>query len=239
MEGLNLHSGGELISLEALRSVPTPPRTDTHVPLPHHELVDMVRYALGYFGHEVEDEAHAIDKDGARYFGLLSLKSTYGNYSDTVGLRNSSDKTFPIGIAFGAKVFVCSNLSFVGDHVIRRKHTSNSKRDLPGLVAEIVQPLQAQRIAQNQKLLTYQATPVSDAIADHAIMDMYRQDIIGVQRIADVLEQWERPAHDWGNKTAWRLFNAATFALSGKVAEKPDLTKQLHAVIDGTCERLN
>ena len=33
----------------------------------------------------------------------------------------------------------------------------------------------------------------------------------------------------------WRLFNAATFALAGKVAEKPDLTKQLHAVIDGTC----
>jgi hypothetical protein len=35
------------------------------------------------------------------------------------------------------------------------------------------------------------------------------------------------------------LFNAATFALAGKVAEKPDITKQLHAVIDGTCERLH
>ena len=42
-----------------------------------------------------------------------------------------------------------------------------------------------------------------------------------------------------GNKTAWRLFNAATFALAGKVAEKPDLTKRLHQVIDGVCERLN
>jgi hypothetical protein len=68
---------------------------------------------------------------------------------------------------------------------------------------------------------------------------MYRKDIIGVQRIADVLEQWERPAHDWGDKTAWRLFNAATFALAGKVAEKPDLTKELHTIIDGTCERLH
>jgi hypothetical protein len=29
---------------------------------------------------------------------------------------------------------------------------------------------------------------------------MYRKDIIGVQRIADVLEQWERPAHDWGTR---------------------------------------
>jgi hypothetical protein len=70
-------------------------------------------------------------------------------------------------------------------------------------------------------------------------MNLYRQDIIGVQRIGEVLEQWERPAHDWGEKTAWRLFNAATFALAGKVAERPDLTKQLHQVIDGTCERLH
>jgi hypothetical protein len=54
---------------------------------------------------------------------------------------------------------------------------------------------------------------------------MYRQNIISVQRIADVLDQWERPAHEWGGKTAWRLFNAATLALASKVAEKPDLTK--------------
>jgi hypothetical protein len=58
-----------------------------------------------------------------------------------------------------------------------------------------------------------------------------------VQRIADVHQQWQNPAHDWGDKTAWRLFNAATFALAGKVAERPDLTKQLHQVIDGTCTR--
>jgi hypothetical protein len=36
-----------------------------------------------------------------------------------------------------------------------------------------------------------------------------------------------------------RLFNAATFALAGKVAERPDLTKQLHQVVDATCERLH
>jgi hypothetical protein len=56
-------------------------------------------------------------------------------------------------------------------------------------VTEIVAPLQLQRIAQNQKLLGYQKTPVSDVAADHAITTMYRQDIIGVQRIADVAEQ--------------------------------------------------
>jgi hypothetical protein len=231
-----LHAGANAVSYDDLRAVQHPAPTDTHIPVAHHEIVELVRYTLGFYGHEIAEEAHAISEDGMRYFGLMSLRSPYGDYTDTVGLRNSNDKRFPIGIAFGSRVFVCDNLAFIGDQVIKRKHTVKAKRELPGLVTEIVAPLQQQRIAQNQKLLAYQGTPLNDAQADHAIMDMYRKDIIGVQRIADVLEMWERPQHDWGGKSAWRLFNAATFSLAGKVAERPDLTKQLHQVIDGTCE---
>jgi hypothetical protein len=67
---------------------------------------------------------------------------------------------------------------------------------------------------------------------------MYRENIIGVQRIADVLDQWERPQHDWGDKTVWRLFNAATFALAGKVTERPALTQHLHNVLHGVCNEV-
>jgi len=42
-----------------------------------------------------------------------------------------------------------------------------------------------------------------------------------------------------GDKTAWRLYHRRDLSLAGKVAERPDLTKQLHLVIDGTCERLH
>jgi hypothetical protein len=236
---LLIHAGSTAVSYDDLRAVPTPEGTDTHVPVAHHEIVELARYTLGFFGHEVLEEHHAVTTDGARYFGLLSLRSPYADYTDTVGLRNSHDKSFPIGIAFGSRVLVCDNLSFIGDHVIRRKHTVKAKRELPGLITEIVQPLQAQRIAQNQKLLRYQAVAVTDEVADHAILSMYRRDIIGVKRIADVVEQWERPSHDWGEKTAWRLFNAATFALNGKVAERPDLTRQVHEIIDGVCETVH
>ena len=212
MQTLNLHKGGELITLEQLRTVAIPEPTASHLPLPHFDLVSMVKYALGYFGHEVVDEQHAIDHEGMRYFGLLSLRSSHGDYhQDTVGLRNSNDRTFPIGIAFGSRVFVCSNLAFVGDHIIKRKHTANSKRDLPGLVA----PLQQQRIAQNAKLIAYKNTPLSDARADQAIIAMYRAEVIGVQKIADVAQQWDALGYDWGEKTAYRLFNTASFSLAG------------------------
>jgi hypothetical protein len=54
-----------------------------------------------------------------------------------------------------------------------------------------------------------------------------------------VVREWETPSHDWGGKTAWRLFNAATFALAGKVAEHPDLTERLHQIIDLTGETVH
>lgn len=233
---LNLHSGGELISLADLERVPTPPATATHHPLPHFDLVNMVKYSLGYFGHEVVEEHHAIDKDGLRYFGVLSLRSDYGDYTDIVGLRNSADKSFPIGIAIGASVFVCSNLSFMGDHVIRRKHTQGAKRDLPGLVAEVVEPLRDQRVSQARKFAGYRETPLDECELDHLVMQLWRNDVINLQRIDDVIQAYENPPHDWGDETAWRLFNATTFALAGKVAENPSATKQLHVILDGFCE---
>jgi hypothetical protein len=236
---LTLHAGANPVSYDELRAVQTPQGTDTHVPIPHHELVELVRYTLGFYQHEIAEEHHAVMPDGSRYFGVMTLKSPYGNYADIVGLRNSHDKSFPIGIAFGSRVFVCDNTAFVGDHVIRRKHTIKAKRELPGLVTEIVAPLQRQRIAQNQKLLTYQGTTLTDEVADHAILDLYRKDVIGVQAIGHVLKAWEEPPHDWGDKTAWRLFNAATFSLIGKVAERPDLTTELHRIIDGVCETVH
>lgn len=236
MQGLMLHAGANAVTYDDLRAVTTPAATETHIPVSHHEIVELMRYTLGFHGHEIMQEDHAITPDGMRYFGLLSLRSPYGDYTDTVGLRNSHDKVFPIGIAYGSRVFVCDNLAFVGDHVIKRKHTVKAKRELPGLVAEIVQPLQAHRIAQNRQLLTYQRTPLADEVADHAILDMYRKGIIGVLRIGDIVREWECPSHDWGDKSVWRLFNASTFALAGKVAENPLLTKQLHEVLDGVCE---
>ena len=51
-----------------------------------------------------------------------------------------------------------------------------------------------------------------------------------------MVRQWEEPEYDWGEKTAWRLFNATTHALDGRVAENPTVTQALHQVIDGVCE---
>jgi hypothetical protein len=230
-----LHAGAEAVSYEALRALETPPQTATHVPIPHFRVVDLIAHSLAYHGHHVTEQHFGVTPDGLRFFGVVCLKSDYTGYTDMVGLRNSHDRKFPVGVSFGSRVFVCDNLAFSGDHVIKRKHTLNLKRDLPGLIGEIIEPLAIQREAQKITYDRYRATSLSDARADAAIMQMYRHQVIGVQKIADVLKQWEEPAHDWGDKSGWRLFNAATFALTGRVSENPRATADLHKIIDAVC----
>ena len=178
---LMLHRGAEEIPFAELQEAPTPQATKTHVPIAHHSLVSHVRYALGMHGHEVTEEHHGVTPDGMRYFGLLILKSKYGDYTDTVGLRNSHDKRFPVGIAMGARVFVCDNLSFLGDHVIRRKHTPNLKRELPGLVMEVVEPLTEARKAQQIIFDRYKRTELNPVLADSTIMEMYPRCAAGLR----------------------------------------------------------
>jgi hypothetical protein len=231
-----LHVGAQPADYDELHELETPAPTATHVPIPHFRVVDMLRHTLAFYGHEVTEEHYGVTEDGMRFFGLLSLRSSYGGYEDTVAVRNSHDKKFPVGIGFGGRVFCCDNLSFIADHIIRRKHTANAKRDLPGLIGELVEPLALQRERQHRAFLRYMETPLSESQANDAVMTMFRKGIINVQRIADVIEQWEHPAFlEWGERTAWRLFNATTYALQGRIVENSDLTPRLHTVIDGVC----
>lgn len=235
---LMLHAGAEPVDYAELRELPVPEATATHVPIAHAAVVDMVKYSLGFFGHEVVDEAYGVTPDAARFFGVLSLRSEDGDYTDTVGLRNSHDKRFPIGVSFGSRVFVCDNLAFAGDHVIKRKHTARAKYELPSLIAEIVEPLREQRQVQAETFLMYRRTTLDSRQADHAIMQLYRAGIIGVQRIAEILEAYEKPPYDWGGVTAYRLFNAVTLTMEGRVMESPGVTAKLHSVIDDLCEEV-
>lgn len=237
---LMLHVNANAVDYDGLRQLTTPEATATHVPLPHFRIVDLLKTTLGMYGHQVTEEHHGVTEDGSRYFGLLSLRSAYTGYEDTVGIRNSHDKSFPVGIGFGSRVFVCDNMAFVADQVIRRKHTAHLKRDLPGIIGELIEPLATHREAQAQKIGHYRTAMLTDQLADHAIMRMYREGVLTVTRIADVMQEWMEPSYpDLEKPTAWRLFNAVTHALRGRVMDNPEATPRLHAIIDGACETVH
>ncbi len=57
---LELHTGGDPVDYDAQRDLPIPAVTSTHVPIPHHRVVDMLVHTLSFYGHEVIEQHHGI-----------------------------------------------------------------------------------------------------------------------------------------------------------------------------------
>jgi hypothetical protein len=63
---LMLHCGAKAVSREQVAAVPTPARTPTWVPIPHHRLLAGLQECLARAGLSVVSEAHGLARDGGR-----------------------------------------------------------------------------------------------------------------------------------------------------------------------------
>jgi hypothetical protein len=230
---LCLHSGGSPVSYDELSSLRTPEATKTHCPISHFEFVRNVKDSLRGLM-DIDEEQHAVSHEDNRYFGILALKGQEASFGLMLGLRNSHDKTFPAGFALGTRVFVCDNLAFSSEIVLRRKHTSRIMEDLPGLVARGI-GLLAERVRSiGDQVKAYQAMPVDDSRAYEFIVRGYKAKAIPARAIDDVLHQWEHPDHEeFQPRNAWSLFNAFT---STYKQANPELSwprsQRLHGLFD-------
>ena len=166
MLNLMLHCGAQKIDRPNLVDAPTPPRTRTWVPVPHNRLLDLVEETLTGNQMRVVNQAHALSKDGHRYFGLMEVVNgqSADDYNLVVGVRNSHDQTFPAALAIGSGVFVCDNLAFSAQVTIARRHTRFIERDLPNVVQRAVGQLTEIRVHQDQPAIRANPLPMGSAM---------------------------------------------------------------------------
>src|SRR5687768_1275796 len=123
---LCLHRGARIVDRNELDAVEAPPSTETWFPLRHGHVLDTVLATLQSSGFEIHNSQLSLTQDNARFFGTLDLSTTVaGGTTLAVGVRNSVDKTFPLGFCAGCRVFVCDNLAFRSELLVARKHTLN------------------------------------------------------------------------------------------------------------------
>lgn len=115
---------GRTIPREALALVPTPAATETHRPIPHHEVVQALIETLGFRHIGVVHDEYAVSPDGMRMFGVLDLETEIQGCRFSIGLRNSHDKTMrPSFTAIGPRL---SNMAFGGDFTpVLAKHSKS------------------------------------------------------------------------------------------------------------------
>jgi hypothetical protein len=242
MKTLNLmvHAGGMKVERAQVDEVLTPVATQTWHPIPHKRFIDGVISSLDRSGLHVVSEAHALGRDGQRYFGMFQLRNgnNPADYSLVVGLRNSHDKSFPAGLVVGSGVFVCDNLAFSGEIQIGRKHTTHIERDLPELMQSAVGRIGDLRKHQDNRIDAYKRFEMSDTQAHDIVIQALDTRVAPVTYIPEILKEWRAPRHPEFAvaKNGWRLFNAFTEVLkASSLFERPRATQALHGLMDTAC----
>ena len=171
--------------------------------------------SLAYRKLQVVQDEYAVSPDGMRLFGFLALNLEHQGIRLALGIRNSHDKSFSLGITVGYRVFVCDNLAFHGDFMpVTKKHTKHL--DVIDTVNTAVD--KAQRHFEPMKVRV-------DAWRDHSLPDMKAKEII---YNAFIIGDLEAPKHlaarvhqnyfeptypEFEPRTLWSLSNAFTNSL--------------------------
>src|SRR5205085_10337654 len=141
----------------------------------HVQVLASVKETLRGAGYEVRSEKYALARADARFFGVLDLATPLAEgVALSVGVRNSVDKSFPLGFAAGSRVFVCDNLAFRSDLLVRRKHTANGLKAFGTAIAAAVAGLSSFRQVEAARIRAMAETELSPERASHVILTALR-----------------------------------------------------------------
>ncbi len=212
MDGLMLHRGSGLVGRQELLTLPTPEPTDTHRPIPHSRVVEALVESLAYRQIDIVKDEYALSPDGMRLFGYLTLSLEYSGIRLALGVRNSHDKSFSLGITVGYRVFVCDNLAFHGDFVpVARKHTKHL--DIMEVVSGAVDKAQRHFEPMKVRVDAWRGFSLPDGRAKELIYNAFiAGDLDAPKHIARrVHDHYFHPAHaEFEPRTLWSLSNAFT-----------------------------
>src|SRR5437660_5308529 len=106
MSDLMLHAGGRLATHDELRQCKTPRPEGRWHPVSHAAVLDTVKETLRGAGYAIKSQQLALARHDARFFGVLHLETPLAQgVGLAVGVRNSVDKSFPLGFAAGSHCF--------------------------------------------------------------------------------------------------------------------------------------
>jgi len=206
------HCGAKLVTKGDLELIPAPPPTATWFPIRHLDVLESVEETLDKANFGIKSCHFSVSKQGQRFFGVLDLKSSLTNgVSLSVGIRNSNDKTFPIGFCIGNRTFVCDNLAFSSEVVISKRHTrfgeDRFREGIANTVAKLVdyQRLEAKRVEQ------FQRQSLLDHQAESLILRAWDKKLIGTRMLRPLLNEWRNPSfEEFEDRTAWSMLSAYT-----------------------------
>jgi hypothetical protein len=218
-----LHCGARQVGRDELDRVNPPEPTRTWFPVKHAEVVDAVMSNLRDQAFVVRDVKYALARQNHRMFATLDLASPLAaGVTLAVGVRNSTDKSLPLGFCAGSRVFCCDNLAFHSELLVHRKHTRHGRERFVEAICLAVRGLAQFKENESRRIELFRMTDVDDRSAESLILRAYDQEVITTPTLPKVIKEWREPSfEDFLPRTLWSLFNAFTTALGGRQKSDP------------------
>lgn len=210
------HRGTDKLGRQDLLALPSPESTETHTVIPHAKLVESTLEALSYRRIEVLSDEYAVSKDGMKLFGALTLSIDGNGVNLVLGLRNSHDKSFALGMVAGFRVLVCDNLAFRGEFfAVAKRHSKKLLDNFPDTVAIGVDRVQRHFQPMQDQINVWKNHELPDVSAKEVIYRAFIEEGVDAPKhLARTVHNhyFEPTIPDFEPRNLWSLQNAFTSA---------------------------
>jgi hypothetical protein len=211
---LMAHCGAKVVTFSDLQALPDPEKMGSrHLPVRHDQFVTALQEVLADRGCIVAREQYAIQTDGAKLFGLLDFTRKDEEKGMALGFRHGNDKSMPMKIVAGSRVFVCDNMALSGEEVVlKRKHTTgfDIKMELTNAAGRFIDSY----TRFDKQLADFKLAGLTDNQAKRIIYDAFITGEVLPMRHMSAVDQWyfhsPEDATDTAPRSAWGLHNAFT-----------------------------
>jgi hypothetical protein len=217
------HCGAREVTLNELAVIEAPPATDTWFPISHFDVFRTVSQTLRSAGYEVGKQRFSLSQENHRFFGVLDLASRIAEGVNlSIGIRNSTDKSFPIGLVGGSRVFVCDNLAFHGEIYVAKRHTRFGQDRYEEGIATAIASLSQYQKTQGEWINRLRSREFSRQETDALLLRAYEEDVVGARQLPLLIQEVRHPSHEeFKEPTAWSLYNCFTSVLNRTMQTQP------------------
>ncbi|EMI19555.1 hypothetical protein RMSM_03515 [Rhodopirellula maiorica SM1] len=180
----------------ALSALPKEASSETWNPVSHLSVLQMLDTAIANAGFKATSETILVSKAGNRLFATLDLNIKVGETERLiVGVRNSHDKSFSMGLYYGTRSRVSKCVSFAVDAVTRRRHTPNADTVYADEIDAAVHQLKSFAEDQSIQFSAMKNRFFSVCEPEAIIVHAAEASAIPWRYVPKILSEWRRPSH--------------------------------------------
>lgn len=210
--------------MEELAAIPAPQPTATWFPVSHAQVLEVVRGALTGAGFETSaTKLTLIRSEKARMFAILDLATELcDGITLAVGVRNSTDKSFPLSFCAGLRVAATNHLAFSSELRVSRKHTKLGQNRFREETRAAIRSLGEFRADESRRVERLKRTAITDERAESIMLRSFERRIISTRTLPKLIREWRRvPGEAPAVRTYWDLFRVYILVLQALEKTNP------------------